>query len=256
MKSKEHKHRASLLCYILCIFLGRTQAQTSVFSTSFETISHDSINEFMTHETRLHYDLYISATDYAILAIYGGHDSFSIINISSGSVMKDGIKYTLKDKLNGFLLQMEQKKDTSIVFSSCPHCLKGKEFIFNHIEADSVYADYVNEKDCVNAKKERLNYCRQKETPLRLGNYGHDISGLEGCIPLTISEDGQYCLRYYCGKVIFSKGHWSRHGNLLLLQDDNMNEPFYGLILPDGIISRYFIGDIKGKKFYPSGDMK
>ena len=247
--------RGRLILIGVCIFAILSPifsyGQIGIFSTPIETVSQERINEFFTIETWHSFDLFLGNKEYALTYTSGADGMFEVASFSFGTYCKNDKGFVLKDLPNGYTMTVEYVNDSSLVFTKGLYCMKSRTLIRKSWDQE-LYDDvktlgFDYEQD----RKECRRYKHQQNASGCLaGNYGYDVFCEDNFFPLILSKDGSFELSYRSGNLMVSKGTWSREGNLLILQDENLDEPFYALIEEDVIISHYLMGDIKGKKLY------
>lgn len=237
--------RRNLFVHLFVVALSMPSfGQIGIFSTSHETVSKERIGTFTITTWRV-FSLYLGDMDYLFVYSSGAYDTMMTGTISFGTFSKTDNGFVLNDQINGYAMEVEYVNDSSLVFTKGPYCMKNRTLIlkpWNQSFYDSEYKP--TEYDYQQVEKMRQNYsCQQELSYSIIGDYNYGTIFEDDFSPLTFQEDGSYELRYRSGEILLSKGKWSRQGNLILLQDDFMDEPFYAFVEKDSILIRFFVGD-------------
>lgn len=232
------------VCLFVIAFSLPSYGQIGIFSSSRETVSEERIGTFSITTWRV-FNLYLGDNEFLLAYSSGASDMFMMGTISFGIYSKNDNGFVLHDCFNGYTMEVEYVNDSSLVFTKGPCCMKNRMLIWgpwNQSFYDS--EDKLTEYDYQQVEKMRQNYsCQQELSCSIIGDYNYGTIFDDGFSPLELQEDGSYELRYRFGEILLSKGQWSRQGNLILLQDDFMDEPFYAFIEEDVILIRFFVGD-------------
>lgn len=152
--------------------------------------------------------------------------------ISFGSYRKNGCELLLNDSINGYDLCLELSPDTTSLvvkkgFVFCqdkPFLLIGKTWhspidglIIPENAVDSIISFSRNQNQ-INPLPDGLYQLTRK------GNYTYKLLLQNSIFTYAIDD------------VIYFQGHFSREGNLLIMEDINISEPAVALIEEDGIV--------------------
>lgn len=181
--------------------------------------------------------VYFYDNEYSIeqmLIDYGNFDAIIFVHtISYGQYSKDGFLLHLKDSLNGYEMDFELSADTSKITMTKGYCL-WEDSSFYLVEQTWHYPDFAYHGDAEEITHPFDTYLSQDMLqPLHYGNYRFFYNG-NYPHDLMLSEDGTF--EFYVWDSQFSKGNWYRKGNVLLLYDTCIEQPFYILIDQDGIV--------------------
>lgn len=140
------------------------------------------------------------------------------------------------DDKNDYKMIFRKGKDDSLIIKRGLKCLEGRKFKRIDNWDDNLFD--VGES-FQKIQKDKTFFKTQKTLyPVNIGYY----SG-EG-ICLEFFDDGRY--RYMIFDMMVSEGGYKREGNLLMLYDDGLKEPFYAIITHDGIVSCCLPGEFEG----------
>lgn len=178
--------------------------------------------------------LFFSDEKYAI-ALDPNVEHEYVILLSGGFYEQSGKSIILKDKLNGFNMELTRKGKDKLVFRTGLPFLKGKRF--KKVQWSWLGEKYVESYQSdgtpteLAAKRSAHNEEFTQPIALDYGDYipqGYDLLR----ITLTLSQDNTY--RMVFRKTVCSEGEFTRDGNILVLYDKCLGFPFYFLIKDGG----------------------
>lgn len=179
------------------------------------------------------YELYFYEKEYSIEQIQYFDDVIPVLTLSYGKYTKEGNMLYLNDSLNGYQMTVELSADTSKLIMIQGYCSWiGKEFGFQDKTWHRPEFAYFFDFDDFYCPFE--DYRNQKNiNPYLLGNYQFRR---HGNFPheLVLTEDSRYL--YKVMDVLLLYGEVTRDGNLLILEDDCIDEPFFVLIEKNGLV--------------------
>lgn len=166
-----------------------------------------------------------------VIALDPNVEHENVILPSGGLYEQSGKSIILKDKLNGFNMELTRKGKNELVFKTGLPFLKGKRF-------KKVQSSWLGEKDVeryqpdgtpteLAAKRTAYNEEFSQPIALNYGDYipkGYDLLR----ITLTLSQDNTYRMEFR--RTVCSEGDFTRDGNILVLHDRCLDFPFYFLI--------------------------
>lgn len=228
----------------LIVSISKIEGQVAYYQSLREELASGIINGF---------DLYIDDSSYVIehYSVFCGiiDDHSSSIVMTYGICSQQADTLFMKDYLNGYEM-IAVGNGRALVFQEAPFSIKGMEFNFNCYLEKMPYWDnpYVNEalKSVIDCRE--LYQIRIDTNELKLGYYS---VALWGGYWLELLGDNRFNYYYDWKNYLISKGIWSRKGNLLILQDEDVNKPFYALINDDNTLVSCFLPDaLFGEKLY------
>lgn len=196
-------------------------------------IGEDFLNaKFMSQfEENRFCEFFFYENEYSIEQIQCFGDVIPVLTLSYGQYLKEGNLLYLIDSFNRSKMTVELSADTSNLTVLSGYCSwVGKTFDFQdktwHRPEFAYFSDF-DEKECPID-----DYLSQPPIPMHLGNQYFNMNGFSFELEF-VNEDsfifktmGVVCLQ---GKVV-------RTGNLLILKDNCVEEPFYILISEDSIV--------------------
>lgn len=168
---------------------------------------------------------------YVLDLVYYGRDVVTFDRISYGSYNSESEFLTMYDSILGYEMKMKIVSDTNLMFLDKGYCEMRYRF-FNWWKP-SKFIPRETAIDFEKLKNTCADYRNQKTlNPFFCGHYV--FANITPYFDLTISENG--CFQYSIDKTTILEGVYERIGNVLLLKDSEIKEPFYVLIEKDNII--------------------
>lgn len=171
--------------------------------------------------------------EYSVEQVQYMGDAIPVHTVSYGAYCKEGNMLHLRDSVAGCTLAFELSPDTTEIRQIQGFCpFKGKTFkladktwhrpehacFFDFDEVNYPFDDY--------RKQKKPNPCPAGRYQFRIrGNFPHE---------LDLTDDGRFL--YKVMDVLLLHGEATREGNLFILKDDCIEEPFFVLIEKDGLV--------------------
>lgn len=150
--------------------------------------------------------------------------------ISIGSYVNDSGYMILHDSILGFCMKMQCLSDTKLKFCNAFCGLLGSSFVWSN---ESGYRSFPTELDVEKIK----SVCKEYQCQDKLNLFSTDLyvySHINHFFDLSFFDDGTF--GYLVFDIPLLEGSYERNGNVLILHDCRIKEPFYVLIEKDGII--------------------
>ena len=178
-------------------------------------------------------EIYFYENEFSVDQILFNDDIIFVHTISYGTYYKEGYMLHLCDSLIGYKMVFELSSDSTkitLLQGFCP--LKGNSFDFVdqtwHRPEHAYFFDFdeVNYPFDDYRKQKKPNPCPAGRYQFRIrGNFPHE---------LVLTDDNRFS--YKIMDVLLLHGVATREGNLLILKDDCIEEPFFVLIEKDGLV--------------------
>ena len=196
----------------------------------YESLSQDYSFSLILNEEKDKYCL--------LLGYWTSDDSYGFITVSYGNCEISRRKITTIDYKNGFQMAFKIRCGNTLVVKKGFAALTNKSFVFN---GESTF-DMSTLFDYFSKSFEDREKIRSKEGNMpKHGKYHNGVYSIE------LFNDGHY--QYKIKEITVSTGRFEREGSLLQFFDKGLDSPFYAIIIPEGIESRFFPGELRGLLF-------
>ena len=175
-----------------------------------------------------------------LLGYWTSDDSYGFITISYGNCETSRRKITTIDYKNGFQMTFKKRCGDVLVLKKGFAPLANMSFKF---DGESTFDMSALFDAFSNYDEDRDNFRSKEYHSFKQGKYQYGVY----CIELF--NDGRY--QYKIRDILFSSGKYEREGRLLQFFDTGLDAAFYGIIKSEGIESRFFPGELRGRVFKP-----
>lgn len=159
-----------------------------------------------------------------------GGDVVYLERISTGSYVSDSGYLVLHDSILGYRMKMQIVSEKNLKFCNVYCGLHGSSLTWL---SESEFGSYITELDVERIKEVCKEYqCQDKTNTFSASLYVY--SNINHFFDLSFSENGTF--RYLVYDIPLLEGSYERIGNVLVLHDREIEEPFYVLIEKEGII--------------------
>lgn len=188
--------------------------------------------------------------NYYALDIDNSYDDVLVYDrVSMGKYERHGDIIQLKDILLNFTMEMRVVNSRDLMLTKGFHLWMGKTFKYDHeipqwdwtrsIENYETHTKNI----CIHWRSDTIFVCDTGWYVRKNCRHGTDFH---------LNEEGRF--EFTIGDMIFLSGYWNQMGNLLVFKDDIIANPFYAVIVEDGIIP--FMPNILGLWTYNLYDEK
>lgn len=177
------------------------------------------------------------------LGYMASEDNITGATLSIGKSCEKEKEIVLEDELFGYPIVFERIDPNVLVLKQGFQPMIGSVFEYLREPTSSLFVYNSDTRDFhrnpYHIKKDNHKARFERKNGFQAGSYAIGDE-FEKIYRLNLEESGRFNYQYR--SVILSEGSWRRCGNLLILNDDGMNKPFFAIIKENGIISSLLPG--------------